>query len=267
MVDISIIIPCYNAGIYVTEAVESVRSYRGKYKYEIIITNDGSTDITTINELERLGSEGCKIINQVNRGPAAARNASVKLSDGEFLLLLDSDNTIDPDYIDVGIDKLKDNPDVGVIYSNPKFFGEITEARFKTKKFDKFGLLLENFIDSCTVIRKKVWTDLNGFDEEKVLFGLEDWEFWIRVTATNWKFLYVDQQLFNYRIRENSLVNRFKDEEVLDKALTYSYKKNHEILLSGYKELLHFYNSYIYDSQHPVRSFFKFAYKKYLKKK
>ncbi len=267
MVDISIIIPCYNAGVHISEAVESVKSYQGEYKYEIIITNDGSTDITTINELERLGSEGCKIINQVNRGPAAARNASIKISGGEFLLLLDSDNTIDPEYISIGIDKLKKNPGVGVIYSDPRFFGEIKETRFKTRKFDKYGLLLENFIDSCTVMRKEVWTDLNGFDEEKDLFGLEDWEFWIRVSATNWKFLYVNRQLFNYRIRANSLVNRFKDEDILDKAVSYSFKKNHEILLADYKELYQFYNVYMYDSQHPIRSFFKFMYKKYFKKK
>lgn len=267
MADISIIIPCYNAGVFITEAVESVKAYKGKYTYEIIITNDGSTDFTTINELEKLGKEGCTIINQANGGPAAARNASIKASVGEFLLLLDSDNTIDQEYIDIGIDALKNDPAVGVIYSNPRFFGEINDARFKTKKFDKYGLLLENFIDSCTVLRKKVWTDVGGFDEEKVLFGLEDWEFWIRVAATHWKFLYVNKQLFNYRIRENSLVNRFKDQDILDKALSYSYKKNYEILLSGYKELYNLNNSYIYDAQHPGRSFFKFMYKKYFKKK
>ncbi len=100
---ISIIIPVYNSGNYLRETLESVRNYTGKSIYEIIIVNDGSTDNDTLELLNQLQNEGYSIIDQENKGPAAARNNGVECSRGKYLLFLDSDNRIKPSYIDKGI--------------------------------------------------------------------------------------------------------------------------------------------------------------------
>ena len=171
--DVSVIIPCYNAGAFLQEAVNSVYEYCKKYSYEIIITNDGSTDPQTVVILNELSLKTCTVLHQENRGPAAARNTAVKASSGEYLFFLDSDNKARKGYIDKGIEVLKANNDVGVVYGKPFFFGENAKPRFYTKAFDFDCLLFDNYIDTCTVIRRKVWDDVGGFDEARVLYRNE----------------------------------------------------------------------------------------------
>ncbi len=69
---ISIIIPCYNQGHYLEEALQSVSGYKDKDTYEIIIVNDGSTDSATLTILKELSANGYNIINQANKGLGAA---------------------------------------------------------------------------------------------------------------------------------------------------------------------------------------------------
>src|SRR4051812_30684422 len=113
---ISIVIPCYNSGQFLPDAIESVRSYNGKHSYEIIIVDDGSTDEATLTLLEGLSVDSCVVLHQPNKGPAAARNTAIRHSKGEYILFLDSDNKIRPEYIDEGIKALENDKKAGVAY-------------------------------------------------------------------------------------------------------------------------------------------------------
>ncbi|RYX82274.1 glycosyltransferase family 2 protein, partial [bacterium] len=232
---ISIIIPCYNSGKYLLEAIHSVEKYPDKNVYEIVVVNDGSTESDTITLLNELKKRPYKIIDQENKGPAAARNNGVKISQGEYLLFLDSDNMIKTTYIDKGIEVLSKNTDVGVVYGNPTFFGENTGLYFMPKEFDFSSLLHSNYIDTCAVVRRKAWDEVGGFDENREL-SQEDWEFWIRVAKSNWKFKYINEILYEYRIRGDSHVtNSLKDLEY-KKLLKYVYSK-HIDLFDDYVDL------------------------------
>ncbi len=118
---VNIIIPCYNHGEFLKEAVESALKSTFK-NYEIIIVNDGSTDVSTltiIKELERKFQHN-KLINfihQENLGLANARNNGIRTSKGEYILILDADNKIRPDYlseaVEIIIERAKEKyPDV-----------------------------------------------------------------------------------------------------------------------------------------------------------
>src|SRR4051812_30462131 len=97
---VSIIIPCYNSGKYLPEALDSISAYPDKGMYEVIIINDGSTDELTLSLLNNLQQNGEHIVlHQENKGPAAARNAGVKMAKAPYLLFLDSDNKIESNYI------------------------------------------------------------------------------------------------------------------------------------------------------------------------
>ena len=99
---ISIVIPCYNSGIYITEAVTSVKE-SSFTNYEIIIVDDGSSDLHTLSVLRQLEHQKCKLIVQANGGPAAARNSGVRVAKGEYLFFLDSDNKIHPEYLEKSV--------------------------------------------------------------------------------------------------------------------------------------------------------------------
>jgi glycosyltransferase involved in cell wall biosynthesis len=202
---VSIVIPCFNDGKYLREAVQSAERHPDRNAYEILIVNDGSSDALTLDILGGLESEGHRIINQANRGLSAARNAGIKAARGAYILPLDSDNRIRPDYISEGVRVLKSNPRVGVVYGDSEYFGDKTGINH-VPLFSLGRLIQGNFIDACALYRRTVWEDVGGYDEDMRL-GWEDWEFWLRIALKNWGFFHIDGVLFDYRVRGGSLVS------------------------------------------------------------
>ncbi len=260
---VSVIIPCYNSGTYLPEALASVEAYQGSYAYEIIIINDGSTDAYTLEYLRELETRGYSILHQENKGAAAARNTGVRAAQGKYLLLLDSDNRIRPAYLEKGIPVLESRPDVGVVYGNAHFFGDTTRKGFKAAVFDGSQLFISNALDMCTLVRKTVWEQVGGLDEQ--IPGCEDWEFWIRVTQTDWQFFHISETLFDYRIRSGSLSD-FTNLETDDRIYAYIYAKHARTIREQYQ--MNRKKARLYDKaiEQPFRYFFKFIFNKYFKK-
>jgi GT2 family glycosyltransferase len=117
-----------------------------------------------------------------NRGPGAAWNTGIRLAKGEFILPLDSDNRLRGVYLDEGVSLLKNNPSVGVVYADAEYFGE-RSGRWYVPDFNLLSLIRMNFIDACALYRKRLWENVGGYDERMLLMGLEDWDFWLRVTC------------------------------------------------------------------------------------
>lgn len=263
---ISVIIPCFNSGRYLSDALNSVKEAHHNDTYDVIIINDGSTDLQTLTLLAQLQTEGYTILHQENKGPAAARNAGIRFSKGKYLLFLDSDNKIRSDYMNKGIEILNAFPEVGIVYSNPSFFGDSSEPRFITSDFDMYKLLDANYIDMCSVITKKVFEEIGFFDEERLIIGHEDWEFWIRAYSAGWKFHYINETLFDYRITRDSLIKQASHPEKFQDTLHYIYSKHLDLFVLHYKKLYlrsHYYQN---DQKKPFRSLAKFLYLKYFSK-
>ena len=229
--------------------------------------DDGSTDSLTLEVLKQAEDQGCRVFHQANRGPAAARNKGISHAVGKYILFLDSDNKIRHDYISEGVAILNSHPDVGVVYGRPAFFGAPTRVEFITHAFDPFKILVENNVDMCAMIRKDVWVEVGGLDEERLLIGREDWEFWIRISGTDWKFFFVDKILFDYRIRENSLLAEVSQSLSYDEVVGYIRKKNYAQYAKLYGHIYKEYSAYKFDKENPVRSMFKFMFLKYFKTK
>ena len=85
---VSVIVPCYNMGLYIEETLNSVLS-SSYSNIEIIVVNDGSEDVNTIKVLSKISNEKIKIINKENGGLVSARNIGVESSSGEIILPLD----------------------------------------------------------------------------------------------------------------------------------------------------------------------------------
>ena len=266
--DISIIIPCYNSGEFLEEAVTSAESAADGYNTEVVIVDDGSTDAETLNLLERIKRQAKHIVlHRENGGPAAARNTGVKGSKGEYLLFLDSDNKLRPEFLSAAVPVLEGNPDAGVIYSNAAFFGETGKRKtFNSREFDKYKLIIDNYIDVCSLVRREAFDNVGGFDENRCIIGYEDWEFWIRLSATPWKFIYLPKILFDYRIRMNSVISVASKDENYEKVLTYVYGKNSAFVLKLFSELYHEALFYKYDKENPMRAYLKYFKRKYFSK-
>lgn len=263
---VSIVIPCYNSGEFLPDALQSVLASPRAAACEVIIVDDGSTDPPTLVLLQDLAGRGYQVIRQPNQGPAAARNTGIRASRGEYILFLDSDNKIRPAYVERGVAILDARPEVGVVHGDAAFFGDTTEPRFYGKPFSPYDIFQINYIDMCALIRKRAWQDVGGLDETRVLIGHEDWDFWIRVGAAGWQFHYLNEVLFDYRVRHDSLLKQATQADKFQKMLDYIYAKNIPVLLKSTAYLYQEHQYYQYDQQHPFRSFFKYLYRKYLKK-
>ncbi len=262
--DISVVIPCYNSGEFLMSAVESVEQYKGIYQYEIVIVDDGSTDENTMEVLSKLERKNYKVIYQSNKGPAAARNTGIRNSHASYILFLDSDNKIRPRYIDTGIEILKTKPEVGVVYGNASFFGKENRLKITAQAFDIEHLLAENYIDMCSVIRKTVWDDVGGLDEKRILIGHEDWDFWLSVYEKGWQFYYASEVLFDYRIRDHSLITQ-ETKNSYDVKTQYIYIKHIELVVKQMRQLYTTQIIYNEDRKRPFRSFLKYTYNQYRK--
>ena len=200
---VSIVIPCYNHGPMLCEALASVEEVRNENLLEVIIVDDGSSDPDTLRILRDVAEAGYRVVSQPNRRVSAARNTGIRLAKGEFILPLDSDNRLRDVYLKEGVSLLKENPNIGVLYADAEWFGEQT-GRWQVQEFDLLSLLRMNFIDVCALYRRTLWEEVGGYDEEMPWMGVEDWDFWLRVAAHGGTFVHLNKIGFDYRVRADS---------------------------------------------------------------
>ncbi|OSZ77696.1 hypothetical protein CAP36_15125 [Chitinophagaceae bacterium IBVUCB2] len=205
---ISVIIPCYNQGQYINDAINSVEQVADKSLYEILIVNDGSTDDFTKRILISLEEKGYNVINQENLGLSTARNNGILASKGKYLLPLDADNKIRPAYIEKGITILEKKGDIGLVYADAFHF-EGDNKVVKSGKFNIKRMMLYNFVDACAVIRKKAWEQTGGYDP--TLTAMEDWDMNLSLAELGWKFHYIPEVLFDYRVRKESMLRTYQN--------------------------------------------------------
>ena len=203
---ISVIIPCFNHGEFLPEAVASVKNIR-RDDIESIVVDDGSTDERTRQEMARLRAEGVKVIRQENKGLAAARNAGAAAAQGEYLFPLDADDHMRDAWIDPGIAILESQPDVGVVYGDAECFGG-RSVRSRAGPFDAQLLVFTNFIHASALYRRAVWEQNGGYDGTMPVQGFEDWDFWLGALEHGWRFAYLPEIFFDYRQAEGSMITR-----------------------------------------------------------
>ena len=201
MPKVSVIIPCYNLGAYLDEAVVSV--LRQTYTdFEIIIVNDGSTDLETVNLLASYDQPNTRIIHTSNQGVSAARNTGIREACGMYILPLDADDKIGPDYLELAVDVLDTRPDVAIVYCERVLFGE-REGVDSLPDYNQRALLFDNCIYPAALFRKADWETVGGYCE-KMIYGWEDWDFWISLSDLNKQVVKISEPLFFYRVRSKS---------------------------------------------------------------
>src|SRR6185436_6133197 len=95
---VSVVVPCYNLGVYVKDAIESVIS-QSLQDFEVIVVDDGSTDAETIKILDGINEPKVSVLHIKNRGLAGARNYGVSKSSGNYIVCLDADDMLAPEYL------------------------------------------------------------------------------------------------------------------------------------------------------------------------
>jgi len=199
---VSVVIPCYNLGEYLPEAVESVRRQTCP-PVELIIVNDGSTDEQTRQILQRYEHQaGITVYHKPNGGASSARNYGISRAHGDYILCLDADDVLLPDFLAETVAQLDAQPAAGVVSTYVESFGE-QETIWRPNDYTPHALLTTNQICGGSLFRKLCWEQAGGYKEIK---GWEDWELWITIIEENgWQWAVVPQPLYRYRRRSGSL--------------------------------------------------------------
>jgi glycosyltransferase involved in cell wall biosynthesis len=200
---ISVIIPCYNYAHFLPEAVESV--LRQTYShFECIIINDGSSDNTEeISQKYCMLDKRVKYIKQENQGLSSARNTGISIAVGKYILPLDADDRISPDYANKAVAVLEDNPNIGIVYCDALFFGSTT-TKFQLKPYSFPEILIVNMIFASAFFRKKDWGTCGGYNTNMKL-GWEDYDFWLSIIELGREVYKIPDVLFYYRQGHSSM--------------------------------------------------------------
>lgn len=200
-ITVSIIIPCFNQGIYVSEALESVfaQSYGC---FEIIIVDDGSTDEETTSILAALDLPKTRIIHTTNHGVSHARNVGIREATGEYILPLDADDRIGKEYVRKALEGLKTQADVGFVYCLAEMFGS-RRGKFLLNKATITDMLIDSRVFCTAMFRKSDWLATGGYNSNMV-YGWEDWDFWLSLIEMGKLPYCIQEVLFYYRVKEQS---------------------------------------------------------------
>ncbi len=219
---VSILIPCFNREPFLAEAIESALA-QTLPPTEVIVVDDGSTDRTAAVALEYVPRVRFHRFD-TNQGKSAALNWATERASGEYILILDSDDVLEPDAIAVLSEYLDRHSDVGVAFGHASLFDNggviaakhpITEAvkdlpgqhdagwiRFERSVF--FDATLErSHCPMASTMFRKACLDAVGPHNERVRSG-QDWEMLVRLAA-RFQFAFIDKVLCHMRRHSSNL--------------------------------------------------------------
>lgn len=213
---VSIVIPCYKQANYLPDAINSALNQTYK-NVEVIVVNDGSPDNTS--EVAR--KYPVRLVEKPNGGLSSARNAGIKAAKGKWILTLDSDDKIDPTYIQKAIG-LND-----IVSCDLITFGDENQKWDSPNTFPTLDQeIMDNQIHCCSLYKKEIWDKIGGYDENMKL-GYEDWDFWIRAMIAGYKIQVLREPLFFYRKHGISMVNGSRqNHKIIREYMLNKYKHN-----------------------------------------
>lgn len=209
-VEVTVIIPCYKQAHFLKECIESVRNQTVQVA-EIIVVDDGSPDNTS----EVANMLGVRCIKQFNKGLPAARNTGIKATKTEYVLPLDADDKLHPQFLEKTLPHINKYQ---VVSTWLQTFGKENRKWGSDKLVPTLGLMKsQNQINCCSLFRRDMWVNIGGYDEN-MRDGFEDWEFWIRAMIAGYTIKIVPEYLFFYRRHEVSMFKEAmkKREQILD---------------------------------------------------
>lgn len=200
---VSIVIPCFNYGRFVGDAVQSALAQTFS-EIEVIVVDGGSTDGTTPKVVSALegGNVKCFLREQANR-VGSNRNYGIERARGKYICCLDADDRLEPTYVEKAV-FLLEHYGYDVVSSAVQMFGLTTE-RYDVAEQPTLELLLNhNEMATCGLFRKALWKEVGGYrdhgDGSAATHIHEDWEFWIRLAAAGGRFFNIaNDYLFLYR--------------------------------------------------------------------
>lgn len=201
--DLTFITPCYNQGMYLEDCLKSIYANRTSLKYEIVVINDCSTDNThdIITELEKT-YRFRYIQNETNQKLPETRNIGLRNSDSKYVICLDADDMIPPNYIESNYINIITN-DVDISYNDSQCFGS-SDMRLTWPEFNLDYLRYGPFIHCAAMYKREIWNKTQY--DKHMIHGWEDYDFWLSAAKNGAKIKKCNRTYLFYRQKAHSMI-------------------------------------------------------------
>ncbi|MDD1503980.1 glycosyltransferase [Lysinibacillus sp. CNPSo 3705] len=230
-IKISVVIPAFNAELYIEKAIQSILR-QTEQVYEIIIIDDGSVD-QTCKIVQKIQKDEPKIVllTQQNAGASAARNSGIHEATGDWILLLDADDECSEELVETYLTKIKEvREDISVIYTayyqiddNSKVISTQLSGKRLNSTEGFCDILIRNPIisPSGVLVNKKHLNDMHGFNTQ--IKYVEDVDLWVRLLDSNYSIEYIDRPLSYIRRHANNTTSSMSTSHNAEKQIMDQY--------------------------------------------
>jgi len=203
---VSVIIPNYNYGKYIENAIQSVKAQTYK-PHEIIVVDDCSTDNSV--DIISKHKDVTLLVQSSNQDVAVARNRGIEYSTGDYFILLDADDALREDYIEKTVAEMQKG-DCEVVYTDMKMIGDCEVEHHKFPDLDLKQLLEAQLMPSaCGLFDRRCYDPYGGFDPEA---NYEDWDWWCNLAIQKkFRFKHIKEPLFIYTRKQGSRIARLDE--------------------------------------------------------
>ncbi len=248
---VSVIIPCYNHGRYLKDAIESVQS-QGYNPIEIIVVDDGSVDDTKLIA-EKYAD--VKYVYQTNQGLSTARNTGIKNSTGELLIFLDADDWLLPNAVFINLKLLTEKPKVAFVsgahqlYFQSENVSQLIQNRITKNHYANF--LAANYVGMHASVMYQRWV-FNEFQFDTLLKYCEDYDLYLKI-ARKFPVIHHTEPIASYRLHKT---NMSRDSVGMLKSVLFVLRSQEKLLQNnierqhykkGIKSWKSYYTKKIYD--------------------
>lgn len=204
---VSVVIPCYDYGRYLPQAVASVLA-QTYADWELVVVDDGSTDDTAAVARSLIADHPgrrIRLLEQANAGVSAARNAGIAATTGRYVLPLDADDMIAPTMLERTVAVLDRHPDIAIVSTDLSVFtdDDLPAQVLKLPPYDRDLLLRRLIMFYCSLYRREVWQTVGGYVED--MRAGEDWDFWVASAEHGFVAHHIHEPLFGARHKDDGL--------------------------------------------------------------
>ena len=213
---ISLVIPAYNRERFVGAAVKSVLA-QARSDFELIVWDDGSTDGTVAAARAAAGDDPrVRLVASEHRGIARSLNAAIRMTSGQYIGWVDSDDVIAPAALAETAAVLEANPAVGMVYTSYVVMNYAGEVRGPGKRcripYSPQRLLVDFMTFHFRLIRRSVFDQVGGVDE--TMASAEDYDLCLRLSEVT-EIRHLDKPLYGYRVHDDAESQSGRVEQIL----------------------------------------------------
>ncbi|MDR2891465.1 MAG: glycosyltransferase family 2 protein [Deltaproteobacteria bacterium] len=230
---ITAVVPYYNMGRYIADAVNSLLNQTWQ-DLDIIVVNDGSDEENTRALQQFEDNPRIKNIYQENRGGQIARSNGYRMAEGKYVIFLDADDTFESTFAEKAVAILETNQDICLVSCLGRFFGDRNGIN-KRQPYTVENILAGRSHSGAGMFRKSDWESMPGKDSN-LPYG-QDWDFWVSMIARGKKAYRIEEFLYNYRRHGDSIISRRRSRDKKKTDVIGTLLEKHKELYTQYPQV------------------------------